>query len=358
MDKTQIQLETDAGLPKEGLPIRSSLARTASFTKVSAWREEMKRAYRSPAELLHALELPEQAARYAKLPSSRFQMLVPQALVARMRPGDPNDPLLLQVLPHPDEMEPAVGYHSDPVGDLASQRGGGVLHKYHGRALVVSTGACAVHCRYCFRQQFPYATQSSLHQGWAQTLAVIASDDSIEEVILSGGDPLMLSERQLFEFTDGLAQVPHVRRLRLHTRVPVALPARVDEGLLQWLSSLPWPVVMVIHANHPNEFDHALQQAMRDLAPHCAALLNQAVLLAGINDCAETLIALMERGFACGVLPYYLHCLDPIEGGQRFAVNDQRALALMDTLRRRLPGYLVPRLVRETAGEPYKRPVR
>jgi len=334
----------------------TSVARTAPTTKPSDWRAALKRAYRQPEALLAALGLSEQAAAYQPDHPS-FRLLVPEAFVRRMQPGRMDDPLLQQVLPQADEAQLADGYRTDPVGDRASYQGGGVLHKYQGRALVITTGACAVHCRYCFRQHFPYATDSSLHQGWMQALETIAQDPSINEVILSGGDPLMLTEAQLSAFTDGLAQLPHVRRLRLHTRVPVVLPERVDDALLGWIERLPWPLVMVIHANHPNEFDADLSRAMQRLRPQCAALLNQSVLLAGINDQADTLIDLMEKGFACGVLPYYLHQLDRVQGAQRFAVSDTQALAIMHELRRQLPGYLVPKLVREEAGQPYKLPL-
>jgi EF-P beta-lysylation protein EpmB len=334
----------------------TSVARTAPTTKPHGWRDALKRAYRHPNALLAALGLTDQTNAFQP-DHPAFKLLVPEAFVRRMEMGNINDPLLQQVLPHADETQIVAGYHTDPVGDHASHQGGGVLHKYHGRALVITTGACAVHCRYCFRQHFPYATESSLHQGWLRALETIAQDTSINEVILSGGDPLMLSERQLSAFTDGLAQLAHVRRLRLHTRVPVVLPERIDNDFMAWLQSLPWPVVMVIHANHPNEFDDALSQAMQRLRPHCAALLNQAVLLAGINDQSSTLIELAEKAFACGVLPYYLHQLDRVRGAQRFAVSDRRALALMGTLRCQLPGYLVPKLVREEAGQPYKLPI-
>lgn len=334
----------------------ASVSRTGPTTKPSDWRAALKRAYRHPEALLDALGLTEQSAGYQPDHPS-FRLMVPESFVQRMQPGRIDDPLLQQVLPHADEAQAIDGYGLDPVGDRASYQGGGVLHKYHGRALVITTGACAVHCRYCFRQHFPYATDSSLHQGWLRALEAIAKDPSITEVILSGGDPLMLTEAQLSAFTDGLAQLPHVRRLRLHTRVPVVLPQRVDDALLAWIENLPWPLVMVIHANHPNEFDAELSHAMQRLQSHCAALLNQSVLLAGINDQADTLIDLAEKGFACGVLPYYLHQLDRVQGAQRFAVSDTKALAIMDELRRQLPGYLVPKLVREEAGQPYKLPV-
>jgi EF-P beta-lysylation protein EpmB len=232
-----------------------------------------------------------------------------------------------------------------------------VLHKYRGRVLLVATGACAVHCRYCFRQAFPYASEHVGSRQWQAALDYIARDGSIEEVILSGGDPLMLPTRRLKSLTDALAQIGHLRRLRIHTRLPVILPDRVTDALVAWIESLPWPAIVVIHANHAGEFDPAVDHALARLRASGAHLLNQAVLLQGVNDSAQALAELMRRAFDAGALPYYLHLLDPVSGAQRFDTDDSRATAIVDDLRRELSGYLVPRLVREVAGEPYKLPV-
>jgi len=283
--------------------------------------------------------------------------MVPQAFVDRMRPQDRRDPLLLQVLPHRRETEATPGYSDDPVGDRASSAGRGVLHKYHGRVLLVTTGACAVHCRYCFRQAFPYASEHAGARQWQEALDYIAADESIEEIILSGGDPLMLSTRRLRALTDRLAGMAHLRRLRIHTRLPVILPDRITSDLLDWLGGLPWPAVVVIHANHAREFDKTVDSGIRAMRDRRIHVLNQAVLLAGINDSASALADLMRRSFEAGALPYYLHLLDPVSGAQRFEIDESSALEMMDTLRRELSGYLVPRLVRELAGEPYKLPV-
>ena len=239
------------------------------------------------------------------------------------------------------------GFTLDAVGDMQARRGGGVIHKYAGRALLVATGSCAVHCRYCFRRHYPYAEDTAAAAGWRDAVAVIAGDDAIHEVILSGGDPLSLADHKLAELTDALRAIPHLRRLRIHTRLPVVLPERVDSGLLAWLRGLPWPLVVVLHANHANEFDHAVDTALAALRGTGATLLNQAVLLRGVNDSVAALAELCERGHAAGVLPYYLHQLDRVVGAAHFEVDDAHALALIDELRQRLPGYLVPRLVRE-----------
>ena len=233
----------------------------------------------------------------------------------------------------------------------------GVLHKYEGRALLIATGSCAVNCRYCFRRHFPYAEETAAANGWRDAVTRIAADSSITEVILSGGDPLSLSTAKLHELTDALAALPHVRRLRIHTRLPVVLPERVDAEFLEWLANPRFERVVVLHANHANEIDGPVATACADLRDAGATLLNQSVLLRGINDRVDALKDLSERLFAAGVLPYYLHQLDRVQGAAHFEVEDARAVALIEELAGRLPGYLVPRLVREVAGAPAKMPV-
>jgi EF-P beta-lysylation protein EpmB len=321
------------------------------------WQQQLAEAITDPAELCAILQL-DPALILPALESARgFALRVPRSFVARMRRGDPHDPLLLQVLPLAAEREAVAGYVVDPVGDLDSRVGAGLLHKYEGRALLIATGACAVHCRYCFRRHFPYAEHSALHQGWQSAIETLRADPSTSEAILSGGDPLSLSDRRLRQFTDALADIPHIRRLRLHTRYPIVLPARVDASLLNWIASLPIKTVVVIHANHAQEIDAGVQRACHDLAGSGATLLNQSVLLAGVNDSVGALSELSEALFAAGVLPYYLHVLDKVQGAAHFDVSEARALELHAQLRQRLPGYLVPRLVREVAGAPGKIPV-
>ena len=322
------------------------------------WRQAWRVAVRDPRELLGVLGLESLAATLSDAAAAQFPLRVPRGFVARMRHGDPADPLLRQVLPILDEDRIVPGFELDAVGDAQARRGGGVIHKYRGRALLVATGSCAVHCRYCFRRHYPYAEDTAAAAGWRDAVALIRGDASIHEVILSGGDPLSLATHKLAELTDALRAVPHLRRLRLHTRLPVVLPERVDAGLLAWLRGLPWPVAIVLHANHANEFDAAVDAALADLRATGATLLNQAVLLRGVNDSVDALANLCERGHAAGVLPYYLHQLDRVAGAAHFEVGDAEALTLHAALAARLPGYLVPKLVREVAGQPGKTPLQ
>jgi len=320
------------------------------------WRQLMRDCVREPGVLLSMLGLDE-LARRLPADSAGFAMRVPLGFVARMRHGDPLDPLLRQVLPLDDELTPVAGFVHDAVGDLDHRIGPGVLHKYRGRALLIATANCAVHCRYCFRRHFPYADQNAGANEWQGALAAIGADAQIEEVILSGGDPLSLATSKLRELTSQLQQFTHVRRLRIHSRLPIVLPQRIDAELLSWLDNLPLQKVMVVHANHGNEFDRGVDSALAALKERGVTLLNQAVLLHGVNDDVDALADLCERGFEAGVLPYYLHQLDRVSGAAHFEVTDERARQLLAQLRDRLPGYLVPRLVREIAGHLAKQPL-
>ncbi len=287
-----------------------------------------------------------------------FRCRVPRAFADRIIPGDAADPLLHQVLPRAIEADECAGFGPDPVGDAEALRARGLLHKYHGRVLLILTGACAIHCRYCFRRHFPYAEQALGRADLDAALAVIAGDPSIHEVILSGGDPLMLPDARLAQIARSIESLAHVRRLRLHTRMPVVLPDRVDADLIAWLSKSRLPVTVVVHANHAHEIDTAVTDALRRLRDAGVTLLNQSVLLRGVNDSVDALVALSERLFAAGALPYYLHLLDRVTGAAHFEVPEDEAKALHAALCARLPGYLVPRLVREVAGEKSKTCVR
>jgi EF-P beta-lysylation protein EpmB len=267
---------------------------------------------------------------------------------------DPHDPLLRQVLPLADECLASEGYGDDPVGDLNAMVVPGLLHKYEGRVLLTATGACAVHCRYCFRRHFPYADANPLADQWRQSLDYIAGDESITEVILSGGDPLSLSDRRLAELVRRLDAIEHLRRLRLHTRLPIVLPERVNDEMLDWLGATRLKTAIVVHANHANEIDASVVAALKRLKASGTALLNQSVLLRGVNDSAEALMDLSEKLFDAGVLPYYLHLLDKVQGAAHFAVRESDAQQLMAEIGRQLPGYLLPRLVREIPGAPGK----
>ena len=321
------------------------------------WQALWRDAIRDPRELLEGLGLATEAGRWSEAAAAQFPLRVPRGFAARMRHGDPHDPLLRQVLPVDAEMQAVPGFVLDAVGDAAARGASGVLHKYEGRALLVATGSCAIHCRYCFRRHFPYAEETAAAGRWGEALDYLRADTSIHEVLLSGGDPLSLATGKLEELTDGLRALPHIRRLRLHTRLPIVLPERVDAGLLAWLRDLPWPVAVVVHANHPNELDASVADALGRLRAAGATVLNQAVLLRGINDDAAVLADLSERLFDAGALPYYLHQLDRVAGTAHFEVDDARALALHAQLQATLPGYLVPRLVREVAGAPSKTPL-
>ena len=321
------------------------------------WQQALREAVRDPRELLDLLGLDRLAPRLSDEAMVQFPLRVPRGFVARMRRGDPSDPLLRQVLPLDDEMRPMPGFGLDAVGDGAAKTAPGVIQKYRGRALLVATGSCAIHCRYCFRRHFPYAEETAARDGWRDAVDLIRRDASIEEVLLSGGDPLSLSNGKLAELTGALADIPHLRRLRIHSRLPIVVPERVDDGLMGWLTALPWPVTLVVHANHANEFDGTVDAALGRLRAAGVHLLNQAVLLRGVNDSVDALAALSERGFRAGVLPYYLHQLDRVAGVAHFEVDDARARALHAGLAARLSGYLVPRLVREIPGDTGKRPL-
>ena len=318
------------------------------------WQRQMSAAITDPAELLQALQLPRQLLPAAIAAAALFPLRVPRPYLQRIRPGDPNDPLLLQVLPLQAEQVSHPDWVADPVGDLAAMRVPGLLHKYHGRVLLMTTGACAVHCRYCFRRHFPYSGGQLSHSAQQLAIDTIRNDPSITEVILSGGDPLSLSDHRLAALVAELQDIPHLQRLRIHTRQPIVLPQRVDQPLAGWISTCRLPVVVVLHCNHPRELDQPVVQAIARLADAGAHLLNQSVLLRGINDDADTLCQLSERLFAAGVLPYYLHLMDRVSGAGHFDVSRADALALHSIISQRLPGYLVPRLVNEQAGRQSK----
>lgn len=318
------------------------------------WQQLLADAVTDPAELCSLLDLDPALVLPAIAAASDFALRVPRSYVARMRRGDPNDPLLLQVLPVAAELDQTSGYVADPVGDMDRRAAPGLLHKYDGRVLLVATGACAVHCRYCFRRHFPYGEESALQQGWEPALERLRADPSVGEVILSGGDPWSLSDRRLKQLTDALQTIPHIRRLRVHTRYPIVLPERIDAGLLDWLAGVRLQKVVVMHANHAREIDDSVRQACRQLSAAGVTLLNQSVLLQGVNDSVEALQTLSEALFETQVLPYYLHVLDKVQGAAHFDMTEAAALRIHQQLTARLPGYLVPKLVREIAGAPAK----
>lgn len=319
------------------------------------WRTELKNAVRDPAQLLAALGLPQGWLEPARRAAESFPLFAPRGYIRRMTPGKLDDPLLRQVLPLGEELDEVPGFAADAVGDQASLKSAGLLQKYQGRALLITTGACAVHCRYCFRRHYPYSTGPRALEDWEPALDLLRADKSIEEVLLSGGDPLTLVDDTLAELAQRLAEIPHLRRLRIHTRLPVIIPSRVNGELLGWLRGTRLTPLVVIHANHAQEIDEDVADSLARLVDAGVPLLNQTVLLRGVNDSAEALLALSKRLIDLRVMPYYLHQLDRVAGAAHFEVPVERGLELIAEMRRQLPGYAVPRYVQEMAGEPHKR---
>lgn len=320
------------------------------------WQDELRDAFRKPSELAAFLDV--SMDRLPRLPQSdTFPLLVPLGFANRMRKGDPLDPLLRQVWPDAAESVATPEERPDPVGDLSSRKAPGLLQKYASRALVVTTGACAVHCRYCFRQNFPYDESATSPSRWAAQLDAFRFDTSLREAVLSGGDPLVLADSVLASRLADLESVAHLSTLRIHSRLPVVLPSRITADLCRTLSVSRLRVVVVVHANHPSEIDANVAAAIAKLRETGAVVLNQSVLLAEVNDSADVLEKLSLALWDAGAMPYYLHALDRVEGSSRFRVADADGIRLIEELRRRLPGYLVPRFVREIEGKPSKTPV-
>lgn len=343
------------------LPKTAMIPRSESIVQSdrpdSDWQKAMQQSSLPLAELLDRLGLAESDIKLAGTGLRQFPLRVPPAWLAQIRPGDPDDPLLKQILPLAAEDRPVAGFGSDPVGDLQAQKQPGLLHKYHGRVLLTLTGACAIHCRYCFRRHFPYAASTPTRTAWDGVLEYLQQDQSVNEVIYSGGDPLSLTDSRLLQLTSDLERIPHLKRLRIHSRMPVVLPERITDELINWLQGLTLRPVLVVHINHAREISNSAAQALQTLHSAGIHMLNQAVLLKGINDSAAALAELSETLFENSVLPYYLHMLDAVDGAAHFNVPDDTATTLIKDLRTMLPGYLVPRLVRETAGAPYKTPL-
>ena len=321
------------------------------------WQDELADTITDPAELLHTLNLDPALLPQARQAASQFPLRVPRCFVDRMTCGDPDDPLLRQVLPLHLELADRPGYSADPVGDRRAMQARGILRKYDGRVLLIASGACAINCRYCFRREFPYTINIAASRQWQEALDVIRTDVSITEVILSGGDPLTLRNPRLRSLTERLQEIRHVHTLRVHSRLPVVLPSRIDRGLLDCLENCALRTVFVIHANHANEFDEEVVAACGRLRASGVTVFNQAVLLKGVNDSADAIVDLSYASFSSGVLPYYLHMLDRVRGTGHFEVSERRAVNIMTAVAARLPGYLVPRLVREEEGAPFKIPV-
>lgn len=368
-----------------------ALVRAASPSESVTWQDAMRRAIRSSAELLRRLGLPAATAGPAlgELPPPEahavaaaerdFPTFVPLEFLARMRPGDPDDPLLRQVLAVAEETRPIPGFTADPVGDAAARVSAGLLQKYSGRVLAIPTGICGVHCRYCFRREFDYADnrdaslekslvpealganslsrEGSAEPTWQPMIERLRRSPDVDEVILSGGDPLTLSDAKLDRLIRAIEEVPHVRRLRIHSRMPIVIPQRVTAAFVARLQASRLTTWVVVHCNHPQEIDQAVSDSIAMLIDAGIPVLNQAVLLAGVNDDADVLESLCREWVNRRVQPYYLHQLDRITGAAHFEVDVRRGRELIEQLRARLPGYAVPTYVREIAGEASKTPI-
>ncbi len=318
------------------------------------WRQALSEAFTNIDDLCRYLQLQPEQLPISKTASENFAVRVPKSYAARIKKHDPNDPLLKQVLPTLDETKFFPDFNDNPVGDLEAIAVPGLIHKYHGRVLLIVTGHCAINCRYCFRKAFPYNDQHLGRQKLQAALVYIASNSSITEVILSGGDPLALSDLRLSEILSELDNIKHLRRIRIHTRIPIVLPERINQDLLDVFLAIDKSLVVVVHCNHSNEIDQSVINSCKTLAAQNITLLNQSVLLKGINDSVDQLCQLSETLFVAGILPYYLHLLDKVSGTQHFDVDSATAIKLIEEVKIRLPGYLVPKLVTEQAGEPAK----
>ncbi|MBU0500721.1 MAG: EF-P beta-lysylation protein EpmB [Gammaproteobacteria bacterium] len=332
------------------------IPRTQPVWQTSDWKQCLAESFTDPASFLRHLDLPPSLLPQARAAAARFPLRVPRGYADLIRKGDLDDPLLRQVLPLGEELQERVGFVEDPVGDRAAQSGTGILEKYRGRSLLLTTGACAIHCRYCFRRHFPYAGNSGWGDGWREALNRLRETEATE-VILSGGDPLSLSNGRLRGLLDGLSQLPRLRRIRFHSRIPIVLPERLDDGLIGLLRGQEKRLLMVVHCNHAQELGEAARLALGRLRESGCLLFNQSVLLRGVNADAGVLAELSETLFDLGVLPYYLHRLDPVRGAAHYDLPDAEARRLYRQLLERVPGYMAPRLVTEIPGAGSKIPL-
>ncbi|MDP9500668.1 EF-P beta-lysylation protein EpmB [Bisgaard Taxon 45] len=329
------------------------LTQNIAIREEQSWTDHLANAISDPKILLKTLNLPTEYVEQDLHARRLFPVRVPLPFVAKMEKGNPKDPLLLQVMSAREEFLQVEGFSKDPLEEQAAVVPS-VLHKYRNRLLLMVKGGCAVNCRYCFRRHFPYADNKGNKANWQKALDYIAQHSEIEEVIFSGGDPLMAKDHELDWLIKKLENIPHLQRLRIHTRLPVVIPQRITEQLCQMLSACRFQTVLVTHINHPNEIDTHLVQAMDKLKNAGIVLLNQAVLLKGVNDNAHILKQLGDKLFASQILPYYLHLLDKVEGASHFYLDDQQALTIYKELQSLTSGYLVPKLAREIAKEANK----
>ncbi|MFT5083336.1 MAG: EF-P beta-lysylation protein EpmB [Lentisphaeria bacterium] len=331
--------------------------RTLATWQSLSWQEELSQLVTDPRELLERLELDPALLAKAELAHKAFPLRATQSYVNRIKVGDPNDPLLKQILPIGAEFDAPSGYSHSPLQEDNFTKTKGLIHKYHGRVLLVAASQCAINCRYCFRRHFDYQDNTPKRQEWQDAFDYIRADHSIEEVILSGGDPLAISDKQIAWLIEALANIPHVQRLRIHTRLPIVAPARVTDSLLDAVHHPRLQTVMVVHCNHPQEIDDEVRTGLLKLRDSNISMLNQTVLLKGINDHIDVLTALSKQLFSSGVLPYYLHLLDAVIGAAHFEVKHSEAVSLSQQMLMCLPGYLVPKLVREVPNAASKTPI-
>jgi len=315
------------------------------------WQQQLSEAFNSIEDLCHYLHLPIDALPVSNVAATNFPIRVPLSFAACMEKGNPDDPLLKQVLPTQEELIAYPGFNNDPVGDLKATAQTGVIHKYHGRVLLINTGSCAINCRYCFRRNFPYAELQLSKQSELAAINYIRQDRSLSEVILSGGDPLLLNDARLAKLLEQLDDIEHIKRIRIHSRLPIVLPARITDEFIKTLQKSSKQIVIVVHCNHANEINNRVISAFNTLKAHGITLFNQSVLLKGVNDQVDTLCALSEKLFHHGVIPYYLHLLDKAAGTGHFEISETQAVELIKEVQATLPGYLVPKLVKEVAGQ-------
>ncbi len=323
-----------------------------------SWQAQLANVITCPVELARQLQLPNSYISAAQKAADDFAIRVPKAFIKRIKKGDINDPLLRQIWPLADEnAQVPPGFVLDPLGEANSNKTPGIVHKYHGRVLLITNGSCAVNCRYCFRRHFPYDENTLSSRQWLEAMDYIKQRPEINEVILSGGDPLSNNDKRLFSLIAAIEDIPHVSRLRIHTRLPIVIPQRISHSLIERLKQSRLNMVVVVHVNHANEIDSEVAASLKKLHQASIHVLNQSVLLKGVNGDLQSLVNLSEALFDCQVLPYYLHMLDPVVGSHHFEVKQELAQDLMASLQARLPGFLVPKLVREIDGRPSKTPI-
>lgn len=322
------------------------------------WKQQLSNSIVSVHKLLAILEINPSTLNLSEQANQQFSLRVPLPFVEKMTKGDPNDPLLLQVLPVLAEEEQSPGFSLDPLQEANANPVPGLIHKYKNRVLLIGAQTCAINCRYCFRRHFPYQENRIGSKDIESIIQYITQHTELDEVILSGGDPLANNDKTLNQLISQLNNIKHLKRLRIHTRLPVVIPARINQDLIHWVNQSRLPVTFVIHVNHPNEVDSALTEAMAKLRATGNMVLNQSVILKGINDNAKTLIRLSEKLFEAGVMPYYLNVLDRVQGSAHFEVTEAEALQLTEQMMINTSGYLVPKLVRESAEIPYKMPIK